>query len=119
MATRKAGSRRIVVDDVIYRWRVRHRATYSQSGYGSGELHVAIELADEPGAVLVLLTDRPHPEDWGTRQVVPVRPSDVASWIRQALRAGWVPSADGPQVHARVVGSSVEIRQLTQAPRNE
>src|SRR5690242_20609260 len=43
MAIRKIGSRRIVVDGVPYRWRVRHRATYSQMDYGHGTLDLAIE----------------------------------------------------------------------------
>jgi hypothetical protein len=97
MATRKTGSRRLVVDGVTYRWRIRKRATYSQADYGHGTLHVAVELAEQPAAVLVLYTDRPHPADWGTTQVVPVRPSDVAGWVREALAARWVPSQPGPQ----------------------
>ena len=49
MATRKIGSRRIVVDGIAYRWRIRKRATYSQADYGHGKLHVAVELAERPG----------------------------------------------------------------------
>lgn len=108
MATRRAGSRSIVVDDTAYRWRIRQRATNSQADLGSGILHVSVELAEQPGAVLVLFTDRPHPKDWGTEKVVPVRPSDVAGWIRSAIRAGWVPSKPGPQVSLRIAGPSVE-----------
>ena len=106
MATRKTGSRLLVVDHVMYRWRIRKRATYSQSDYGHGMLHVAVELAEQPGAVLVLYTDRPHPVDWGTNQVGPVCPSDVAGWVREALVAGWVPSRPGPQfIHRSTSGS--------------
>jgi hypothetical protein len=108
VATRKTGSRKIVVDGVAYRWRIRQRATYSQADYGSGTLHVAVESDVQPGRVLVLLTDRPHPKDWGNKAVVPVTPSDIAGWIRQAIRAGWVPSEAGPQFHLRVSDSSVE-----------
>jgi len=82
---------------VTYRWRIRKRATYSQADYGCGKLHVAVELAEQSGTVLVLYTDRPHPADWGTGKVVPVRPSDVACWVREALAAGWLPSQQGPQ----------------------
>jgi hypothetical protein len=101
MATRKAGSRKLVVDGVTYRWRIRRRATKLQSDYGHGTLHVAVELAEQPGAVLVLYTDRPHPAYWGTKHVVAVRPSDVANWIREALSAGWLPSEPGPQFSLR------------------
>jgi hypothetical protein len=97
MATRKAGSQNLVVDGVVYRWRIRRRATFLQSDYGHGTLHVAVELAERPGAVLLLNTQRPHPADWGTKHVTPVRPSDVARWVREALVAGWLPSQPGPQ----------------------
>jgi hypothetical protein len=99
MATRRTGSRPIVVDGVAYRWRIRRRATYCQADYGSGKLHVAVELADRPGAVLVLVTDRPHPRDWSTEVAVPVTPSDVAGLVRLAIRSGWIPSEPGPQFH--------------------
>ena len=111
MATRKTGSRRLVVDGVSYRWRIRRRATYSQADYGYGTLHVAVELAEQPGAALVLYTDRPHLADWSTRQVVPVRPSDVARWVRAALSAGWVPSQPGPQFLHRPVSDPVEASE--------
>jgi hypothetical protein len=97
MAVRKAGSRRIVVDGVAYRWRIRRRATNGQADYGSGTLHVAVEPDGQPGSVLVVLSDRPHPKNWGTKAVVPVTPSDVAGWIRQAGRAGWLSLEPGPQ----------------------
>ena len=38
--------------------------------------------------VLVILTDRPHPQCWGTNEVRPVTPSDAAQWIRQAMQFG-------------------------------
>ena len=103
MATRKTGSRRLVVDGVVYRWRIRKRATYGQSDYGCGKLDVAVQLAEKPGSVLVLFTDRPHPADWATKQVIPVRPSDVAMWVQEALAAGWMPSKPGPQFIHRPV----------------
>ena len=108
MATRNSGSRQLVVDGVAYRWRIRKRATYGQSDYGCGKLHVAVELAEKTGSVLVLFTDRPHPADWGAKEVVPVRPSDVAMWVREALAAGWVPSRSGPQFIHHPVKHSVQ-----------
>jgi hypothetical protein len=108
VATRKAGSRRLVVDGHAYRWRIRRRATYTQIAYGYGTLHVAVHLEEDPGAVLVLYTDRAHPKDCFPRPIVPVRPSDIAGWIRQAIRAGWMPSKHGAQFQAWVVGTSLE-----------
>ncbi len=103
MATRKTGSRRIVVDGVAYRWRIRQRETYSQTGYGCGKVHLTVELAEQPGAILMLYTDRPHPADWGTKVVVPVLPSDVAGWVREALAAGWTPAQPGSEFAHRPV----------------
>ena len=103
MAIRKTGSRRIVVDGVAYRWRVRHRGTYSQTDYGIGRLSLAVESADAAGSVLVVETDRPHPHDIFTaaERVRPVRPADVAGWVRDATRAGWSPAEPGPQFYYR------------------
>ena len=88
MATRKTGSRQIVVDGIAYRWRIRRQATSMQADYGTRRLHVAVERADNPGALLVLFTDRPHPHDWSTIHAAPVLPPDVARWIRQTLQTG-------------------------------
>jgi hypothetical protein len=109
VATRKTGSRRLVVDGVVYRWRIRKRATNLQADYGWGMLDVAVELAEQPGAVLVLFTDRPHPSDWNTRQVVPIRPANMAGWVREALAAGWVPSQPGPQFIQRGFSPTVVV----------
>jgi len=94
MAMRKTGSRTITVDGLKYRWRIRHRGTNLQLDYGSGTLHVAVELSDKPGSsVLVIDTSRPHPKDACRRApVVPVTPRDVAEWIKQALKHGWDPA---------------------------
>jgi hypothetical protein len=97
MAAPKTGSRQIVVDNVVYRWRIRRRATSLQSDYGSGKLHVSVELFARSGAVLILHSDRPHPADWSTERVEPVCPADVAAWIRLALQIGWEPTVSGPQ----------------------
>jgi hypothetical protein len=98
MAIPKTGSRVIFVDGVKYHWLIRRKATYTQSVYGSGHLHIAVEHADMPGTTLVLFTDRQHPKDWATRQVQPVLPSDVTRWIRKAIELGWVPTAKGSQL---------------------
>jgi hypothetical protein len=108
MATRKVGSRQLVVDGFAYHWRIRHRATYGQMDYGYSTLHVAVQLEEDLGALLVLYTDRPHPADRVPKPIVSVRPSDVAGWVCQAIQAGWEPSRPGPQFHVRVSGSSVE-----------
>ena len=56
--------------------------------------------------MLVVFTNHPHPADFGTEPwgVVPVLPSHVADWVREAVRAGWVASKGGPQFVLRVAG---------------
>lgn len=44
MAIPKKGSRKITVNNLVFRWLIRRKATYSQVDYGFGKLHVAIEL---------------------------------------------------------------------------
>jgi hypothetical protein len=94
MALGKKGSRRIIVDGVTYRWRLRRRPTYSQALCWSPCTY-AVEHADQPGSTLVVTTDHPHPSNWVTAQAVSVRPTDVADSIRMALARGWVPSSHG------------------------
>lgn len=93
MSIPKKGTRKIIVDGEPLIWLIRRQATYTQEY--SGNLHVAIEHAQKPGSVLVIITDRPHPQCLGTNEVKPVRPSDVAQWIRQAVRLGWQPRRSG------------------------
>ncbi|MEG5063428.1 hypothetical protein QUB33_07370 [Microcoleus sp. B3-A4] len=58
--------------------------------------------------VLVILTDRPHPQCCGTNEVKPVRPSDVAQWIRQAVRLGWQPRRSGITFNVQIAGGRAE-----------
>lgn len=111
MATRRTGARSIVVDGVRYRWRIRHRATYNQSDYGNGTLNLAVQLSDDPGSVLVLATDRPHPVDRDDRPTIAVLPSDVENWIRQALVLGWSPTTPGRTFFASLKETTVRRSQ--------
>lgn len=100
MAIAKKGSRKIVVDDESYRWLVRRKATMSQTEYGFGTLHLAVEHCDEPKCVLVIETNYPHPKDLDIEKnviITPIVPSKVADWIRQALASGWEPKKQGAQ----------------------
>ena len=91
-----------MVESTAYRWLIRRKATYSQTDYGRGSIHVAIELATDPGTSLVIYTDRGHPGDWNTKEVVPVTPVDVSIWITQALQQNWHPERGGVQQYATV-----------------
>jgi hypothetical protein len=108
VATRKTGSRPIVVDGIRYRWRIRRRATFLQADYGFGTLHVAVQLDEDLATVLVLETDRRHPADIGGRPIVPICPADIEDWIRQAIKLGWRPSSPGPTFLATVTGAAVK-----------
>ena len=96
MAIPRKGSRKIVVDSVEYRWLIRRKATYNQSDYGVGKLHVAIEGFDQSGATLLVETNRPHPKDIDTDQPISIEPSDIVTWIHTAIAKGWTPTQPGP-----------------------
>jgi hypothetical protein len=108
MALPKGGSRKISVDGTTYCWRIRRKATQLQADYGIGRIHVAVQLATEPGTTLILFTDRPHPKDWGTTKVIPITPSDVINWVRQAIELGWRPATHGAQARFRVRDNALE-----------
>ncbi|MGW2601897.1 hypothetical protein [Streptomyces klenkii] len=94
MALPRKSSRRIVVDGVTYRWRVRRRPTYGQ-GMCWSPLTYAVEHAANPGTTLLVRTDRPHPGNWMGGPASPVLPSGVAAAIRAARAEGWTPEAPG------------------------
>ncbi|MET7574891.1 hypothetical protein ABZT04_41430 [Streptomyces sp. NPDC005492] len=98
MALVRRGSRRIVVDGTVYRWRLRGRPTYFQ-GLAWSPCSFAVEHADSPGTTLVVTTDQPHPGNWIGREAEPVLPSGVAEAVRHALREGWIPTASGSAFH--------------------
>ena len=58
--------------------------------------------------VLVIITDRHHPQCWGTNEVKPVTPSDATQWIRQAVQIGWQPQLPGITFEVRIAGLFVE-----------
>lgn len=98
MALVRKGSRRIVVDGTVYRWRLRGRPTYFQ-GLAWSPCTFAVEHADTPAAALVVTTSQLHPSNWIGREAEPVLPSGVAAAVRLALREGWTPTAPGSAFH--------------------
>lgn len=105
MAIPKKGSRVIAVDGVAYRWRIRRKPTYSQ-GLAQGALTFAVELAQDPGSVLVVTTDSARPDNWVTAPARTVRPVEVADTIRAALRQGWRPDQPGLAIHMGATASA-------------
>jgi hypothetical protein len=77
MALVKKGSRRILVDGVTYRWRLRGRPTNSQTLCWSPRTYT-VQHAGQPGSTLVVTTNQPHPINWFGQSSEAVLPSDVA-----------------------------------------
>ncbi|URM90746.1 hypothetical protein LUW75_12940 [Streptomyces sp. MRC013] len=98
MALVRKGSRRIIVDGTVYRWRLRGRPTYCR-GLAWSPCAFAVEHADTPGATLVVVADQPHPSNWTGREAEPVVPSRVAAAVRLALSKGWTPTTPGSSFH--------------------
>ncbi|MGW7446007.1 hypothetical protein [Kitasatospora sp. NPDC054795] len=93
MALAGKGARRIVVDGVTYRWRVRRQ--HWCCDYEGTTLGYAVQDAARPGTTLVVDTGRPTAR---TPQAVPrqvVMPREVAAGIRCARSKGWTPTAHG------------------------
>ena len=110
MSIPQKGARRITVGDENYLWLIRRKATYSQTDYGIGRIHVAIAHDEAPGTTLLVYTDRKHPKDLGKVETMPVTPSDVSRWILQALELGWKPAKQGPQLAVEIEGNLLRIR---------
>lgn len=109
MSIPKKGTRKIIVDGEPFIWLIRRQATNMQADYGCGNLHVAVQHAQEPGSVLVIITDRPNPQGLTpTNEVKPVTPSDAAQWIRQAVQLGWQPQLPGITFEVRIAGLFME-----------
>lgn len=109
MSIPKKGTRKIIVDGEIFIWLIRRQATNTQADYGCGNLHVGVEHAEKRGSVLVIITDRPHPQGLTpTNEVKPVTPSDTAQWIRQAVQLGWQPQLPGITFEVRIAGLFME-----------
>jgi hypothetical protein len=93
----KTGSRKIVVDGVSYRWRIRQRPPTATVDDG-GPLVFCAELIGTTGSVLVVALPQSREVGWGglyDYDQSPATPGQVADAIRQALRAGWVASKPG------------------------
>jgi hypothetical protein len=94
MSIPKTGSRRIVVDGVTYRWRIRPRPTNNQGDLGTW-MTVAVQQVAPAGSVLVVAVPYTRPDASANHRPGVVHPSSVAEYVRQAIRAGWHPAATG------------------------
>ncbi len=94
MALAKRGSRRIVVDGVSYRWRLRKRPTPDQRT-GRTPLIVAVAADIGEGPALIVRLHRLHPANQIGHRSRAVTPAQVAAAIRQGLAEGWQPLVPG------------------------
>ena len=102
MAMRKAGTRRIVVDGVEYRWKFPRKRDHRDNDCLGG-CYALVCRPDRRGSVLYVEFPQYHP---GTAPqlfpAVPVLPSQIASAIRRAVSAGW--RVDDPSLPFSVSG---------------
>ena len=133
MAIPKKGTRKLSIEGEPFVWLIRRQATKKQADYPEGCLHVAVEHSQEPGSVLVIITDRLHPEGHSLKygELVPVQPqnksdktqqwrlerrytinsvtpSDVTLWVQQALQIGWQPKQLSKPFVVKVVDEHLE-----------
>ncbi|MFI7143452.1 hypothetical protein ACIBO2_00945 [Nonomuraea sp. NPDC050022] len=88
MAIPRKGSRLIIVDGTVLRWRVRRKPTYCQ-GNSWGPMTFAVELADASGRALLVSLPCSRPDAWLGERTIAIRPALVAAAIRMALGQGW------------------------------
>ncbi len=98
MTIPKRGSRRIVVDDLPYRWRLRRRPTPDQRS-GRTPLLIAVSAEEGEGPTMVAHLQRRHPRNEQAQRSQAVTPAEVARLIREARRLGWAPLRPGKQFH--------------------
>lgn len=94
MAIPITGSRRIIVADTAYRWRVRSKPTYAQ-GLAWSPLSFAVELEADGLSTLVVEVDAARPDNWVNAPGAVVAPSIVRRAIFMAMDAGWRPREAG------------------------
>lgn len=103
MAIPKSGARRIIVDAIAYRWRIRPRPTTNQTDFG-GDLTVAVEQKGTKGAVLLVRVDASRPDcDYHSNSPAAiVLPAHVAGYIRLARASGWISDRPGSPFYLQV-----------------
>ncbi|MEW2357492.1 hypothetical protein [Spirillospora sp. NPDC029432] len=106
MALASKGSRRIVVDGVEFRWKVRSRPTYCQA-MGWSPLTFAVQQADAPGARLMVYLPCAHPSNAAGLPAGVVLPRTVVAAITTAKSQGWTPSERGPEFNLKLDDSTL------------
>jgi hypothetical protein len=105
VALARKRTRRIIVDGVVYRWKVRRKLSHAQE-MGLSPLTLVVEQAEVSGALLVI--SLPKVDDWTGWPYRIVRPATVASGVKLALARGWLSSRPGPAFTLTLDESLVE-----------
>ncbi|MFJ6184806.1 hypothetical protein [Streptomyces sp. NPDC092295] len=95
MALNKKGSRRITVDGIEYRWRIRRKPSYMQ-GLCWTPLTYAVEAASgsQPGTTLIVTSGQAHPATgWALRRSPFVRLTLLPAFERHGIKAGIQPGS--------------------------
>ena len=90
MAKNERGSRRIVVNDRAFRWRVPRYPVGESQGLGWSPLRFSAWLADDSGSLLEVEASAARPDNWLHAPAVVITPRKVAELIRRAMEAGWI-----------------------------
>lgn len=100
MAFSAKGSRRLVIDDRPYLWRVRRKPTYWQEFFSQPQ-QFAVRADGGTGGPLIVVLDQLRAErDWLPGP--PITPAVVERCVRAALAAGWEPWSGGSELRLRL-----------------
>ncbi len=98
MGIPKKGSRKISVDGIEFRWKIRKKPSYGQA-IDESNLTAAIELYDSPRTTLIVTFPFTRPDSWISPSNDSVKPSDIKDSIIQAIQKGWNPKSGSSTFH--------------------
>ena len=95
MAIPKKGSRIIVVNEMKFRWIIRHKPTYEQAAFGRN-MSAAVELYEAPASTLLITFPWARQDNLLGQRSESITPRDISFCIVQAITKGWDPTQQGP-----------------------
>ena len=111
VAIPKKGSRKIIVDDIEYRWYIRRKPAYGQLIEPKGLTFAVENPADDKIPKLIVYTPYDRPDGIGGSPAI-IRPQDIEKAIRLALKSGWGSSSNQKPFHL-----SITVGELIDDPR--
>lgn len=94
MGIPKKGSRKITVDSIEYRWRIRWKPSYGQA-IGESGLTASVELYEDSESTLIIAFPWLRLDAWVGFSDQPVTPKLIEICIKSALSQGWKPNEKG------------------------